>query len=53
MERLLKDVLICPPLGSSQRAKSDVCAVINFERQRNKFLVGWAANRSTACGMRP
>jgi hypothetical protein len=38
LESLLEDVLVCPPLGSSQRAKANVCVVIDLERQGDKLL---------------
>jgi hypothetical protein len=51
LERLQKDVLISPPLGSSQRAKPDVGAVIHFKRQGNGLVFGWTASLS-ASGVR-
>ena len=44
LERLLKDVLVCPPFGSSQRAKPDVCVVIDLERQGNRLVVAGIAS---------
>jgi hypothetical protein len=35
LERLIEDVLVCPPLSSPKRAKTNVCALIHFKRQRN------------------
>lgn len=40
LERLLEDVLVCPPLRSSQRAKPHVGAVIDLKRQRDRLFVG-------------
>lgn len=42
-ERLLEDVLIRAALGSPQRAKADVCAVIDLERQGDGLLVACIA----------
>jgi len=52
LERLQEDVLVSPPLGSSQRAKPDVGVVIHFKRQGNGLVIGWTGSRLSASGVR-
>jgi hypothetical protein len=49
LERLPQDVLIRAPLSSPQRAKADVSALVNLERQGDRRLV----SRYSPCRLRP
>ena len=53
LECLQQDVLVRAALGSPQRAKAHVCAVIDLERQRNGLFFGRITSRPlSACGLR-
>lgn len=44
LQCLLKDVLVRPPLGSSQRAETNVCLAVNLKSQGDRLLSRAAAS---------
>ena len=48
LESLLENVLVCPPLGSAQRAESHVGFMIDLEGQGDGLLLAFVASLARA-----